>query len=176
MPTRYPAAYALLHWIIAALIIVLFSMQYIRRLFGEDVHAVVRELHKSIGLVLIVLIILRLAFRFAYAMPPRFPNSSRLRTIGAHLVHLALWGFMVIVPVLGVAFLLARGRGVNFFSAVQIGPLTTGSAEWGEVTLGLHRYGAFALIAVVILHGVAALFHRIVLRDDLLARMRLLGR
>jgi cytochrome b561 len=170
-PPRYPTAYAVLHWIIAALIISLFSMQYIRLFRGEEVHGLVRELHKSIGLVLIALILLRLVLRVSSAMPPRFPDASRLRAIGAHLVHIALWGLMMAVPAMGVAFLLARGRGVDFFGVVQISPLTAGSAYWGGITIDLHRYGAFILIGLVILHTATAAFHRFVLNDNLISRM-----
>lgn len=172
-PTRYPPAYTRLHWLIAALIISLFSMQYIRRPFGEEAHAIVREMHKSLGLVLIGLIVLRLAMRMFHPMPARFPDLSRLRMIGAHLVHVALWGMMLIVPAMGVAFLLARGRGVEFFELVQIPPLTTGSIYWGDVTITLHRYAAFVLIGLVTLHAAAALFHRFVLKDTLMSRMTL---
>ncbi|HEY0121182.1 MAG TPA: cytochrome b/b6 domain-containing protein [Rhizobium sp.] len=173
MPIHYPRFYACLHWLIAALIIVLFAMQYVRRLYGEDVHAIVREWHKSLGLLLIALIIARLVIRLVGTMPSRFPDPSRLRTFGAHLVHILLWVLMAIVPVLGVAFLFARGRGVNFFTALQIGPFTSGSAYWGDIAITLHRYGAYALMAFVALHVVAALYHRIILKDDLLRRMTL---
>lgn len=170
-PTRYPTAYALLHWTIAALIIILFSMQYARRLFGEEAHAVVREMHKSIGIVLITLIVLRLVFRLLWNMPQRFPDPSRLREVGAHLVHLGLWALMALVPAMGIVFLLARGRGVNFFALIQIPPITEGSAYWGEIAIILHRYGAFALMGLVALHAAAALFHRMILKDNLMSRM-----
>ncbi|WP_439632106.1 cytochrome b [Shinella sp.] len=171
MVARYPRAYAILHWLIAALIFVLFAMQYVRRLFGEDAHAIVREWHKSLGLVLVALIVVRLVVRLVETMPPRFPDPSRLRTFGAHLVHAILWGLMIVVPFLGVAFLIARGRGVNFFTTMQIGPFTSGSAYWGDITINLHRYSAYALIAVIVLHAAAAFYHRIILKDDLLSRM-----
>jgi cytochrome b561 len=170
-PENYSTTYAKLHWAIAACVISLFSMQYIRRLFGEDAHVFVRETHKSIGIVLIALVAWRLFLRLRTAMPPRFADSSAARTTIAAWVHKGLWVLMIAVPLLGVSFLLARGRGINFFGLFPIGPLTTGSAELGGLMLLIHRYAAFCLIALVVLHIVGALFHRFVLHDELISRM-----
>ncbi len=168
---RYSRSYRFLHWTIAVLVLSEFSMQYIRRLFGEDVHAFVREMHKSIGIVLIVLIATRIGLRLATPVPAKFPDISRVREVIATWVHRGLWLFMILVPLLGINFLLARGRGVNFFGLVSVPPATAGSPYWGDIALTTHRYAAFGLIALVCLHAAGALFHRLVLKDKLLSRM-----
>jgi cytochrome b561 len=167
----YTPIYAALHWTIALCVVSLFAMQYVRDFFGDDAHAFVREMHKSIGLVLIVLIAWRLILRLRSAAPRPFPDSSARRAAIAAWVHKGLWLLMVTVPLLGVAFLLARGRGVNFFGLLAIGPLTTETPPWGDLTLVFHRRAAFILIALVIVHAGAALFHRFALRDGVMSRM-----
>lgn len=169
-PAGYTHIYARLHWAIAICVISLFAMQYIRSLFGADAHAFVREIHKSVGILLIGLIAWRLLLRLR-SMPPRFVDSSTARSAVAAWVHKGLWIFMIATPLLGVAFLLARGRGINFFGLFPIGPLTTGSAQLGTVAYVLHMVAAFCLIALLLLHIVGALVHRFVLRDGLMSRM-----
>ena len=167
----YTLAYSLLHWTIALCIILLFSMQYIRKPFDEDVRNIVREFHKSIGLVTIVLIALRLWLRLTTQQASKFDDTAKARTLVAKAVHQGLWMLMIFVPLTGLGFLLMRGRGVDFFLLAALGPFTSGSQFWGSLTLILHRYAAFVLIGLVVLHCAGALFHHFVLRDGLMTRM-----
>ena len=172
-PAGYSPTYARLHWAIAACVVSLFSMQYIRRFWGEEAHVFVREMHKSIGLVLIALIVWRLLLRLRTPMPPRFMDASAKRMALAAWAHKQLWIFMVATPLLGIAFLLMRGRGIHFFGLIRIGPLTTGSQQLGTIAYVLHMGAAFCLIGLVALHAGGALYHRFVLRDGLMSRMRI---
>ena len=169
--SRYSLTYRVLHSAIAVCIILLFSMQYIRLLFNADIQNAVRELHKSIGLVTIALLAVRAGLRLFSERPGEFIDPSPFRALAARIVRRCLWGLMVLVPCLGVAFLLARGRGVDFILLFSVPPLTSGSSYWGDIALTTHRYAAFALIGAVSLHVAGALFHHLILKDSLSKRM-----
>ncbi|MEK0246830.1 cytochrome b/b6 domain-containing protein [Raoultella sp. BAC10a-01-01] len=168
---RYPWFYALLHSLIAVLIMTLFLMQYVRRLFGDDMHAIVREWHKTIGLILLILVIIRLAIRLRTALPAAFDDGAYFRIFFASAVHFFLWALMIVVPMTGVFFLLARGRGVSLFNVWTISPLTEGSAVQGELVLELHRFAAWGLVILALVHILAAIYHHFILHDTLLSRM-----
>ncbi|KAB0676440.1 cytochrome b/b6 domain-containing protein [Aureimonas leprariae] len=95
--STYPYAYRVLHAAIALIVLTLFAMQYVRKPFGDEVNDTVRELHKSLGLVLLVLIVLRIVLRSRMAGPRPFPDPSRFREVTAKLVHKTLWVLMILV-------------------------------------------------------------------------------
>ncbi|MEF3109974.1 cytochrome b/b6 domain-containing protein [Raoultella sp. WB_B2P2-3] len=168
---RYPWFYAALHFVIAVLILALFLMQYVRKLFDDDMHAVIREWHKTIGLILLILIVIRLVIRLRAAIPEAFDDGSYIRIFFASVVHFFLWALMIIVPMTGVSFLLVRGRGVNLFNMWVIAPVTDGNAVQGQLVLELHRFAAWGLVILALVHISAAIYHHIILHDTLLSRM-----
>jgi superoxide oxidase len=99
-----------------------------------------------------------------------------LSRIAAKLVHLALYALMVGLPVLGMVYVFGNDKAVDFGVFKLALPLKdllgdyTKPARWWHETLGI------GILALALLHAAAALFHHYILKDGLIARMRLRAR
>ena len=137
------------------------------------------QLHKSIGITILLAAVLRLLWRFTHrppALPDGMPTWERHAAEGTHVL---LYGFMIGMPLVGWALVSAAPLNIP---TVLYGvlpwphiPVTAwfgwSKAQAAPVLTFLHAYGAYALIGLFMLHAGAALRHHLVLRDDVLRRM-----
>lgn len=167
----YGAVARLLHWLLFALIAVQIPVGLLIEAFprASEARVFVLSTHTSIGIAALLLVLARIARRLA-ARADVEPMGPRWQRTLASAVHVALYVLMVAVPVVGYALADARGRGIPFFGL--------GAPEWLETNRPLagtledvHATLAWALVAVVAVHVVAALWHHLVLRDETVRRM-----
>lgn len=161
------------HWLMAAIILVALAIGLYCSYQTPDtpLRRWLLEWHKSLGLTALALIGLRIAYRLTIRTPPYAERMGRLTTAAAHGAHLALYALMLFMPLTGYLFSAAGGYSLPWFWLFQwprLAPLDKGLARTGEM---LHAYGAYVLYAVVALHVLAVVWHRLVLKDGVLARM-----
>ncbi|MGX5733085.1 cytochrome b [Bosea thiooxidans] len=169
-PAAYDAGARLIHWSMATLIALAFVLGLTIDAFPSSWKQAAIEAHKAIGLALILLLAARLAWRLAHRPPP-LEQASPLMTAAAHLGHAALYVLMLVAPVIGVAYAIKRGQGLDL-GLFSLPPLTAPAPraetrplrEW-------HEWAAYALIALAGLHALAALWHHAVKKDGTLRRM-----
>lgn len=126
--------------------------------------------HKLGGFILLWLAAGRLIYRLLHGAPPDEPSLSGPQRLAAHLVHWALYGLLLFVPLLGwIGISLFPALGV--FGLFDLPALAKPDEAAAGRVLGLHGTLAFVLAGLVGLHVAAALFHRFVLRDGVLGRM-----
>lgn len=165
--TRYSFVQRLLHWLIALLVFGLLAMGFTLwglgyegtvELFGEGLTNTFYQFHKSFGILLFFLIVLRLLlFRFA-PVPGYDPPLSKIeRAIGA-TTHLLLYLLLIAMPVLGWLATSISGFPVQFFGWSQPG-LDPGNEALGNQLFLAHGIGGIALAAVLLLHIGAGLKH-----------------
>ncbi|QYE36330.1 cytochrome b [Polymorphobacter sp. PAMC 29334] len=176
---RYDAVAIFLHWTMAAGILVLIAIGLVMthaslspaRTFG------LYQLHKSIGITILLAAGLRLAWRLSHGQP-KLADSLPWEKIVASGVHRLIYALLFALPLSGWAVVSASPLGLpTFLFRVVPWPhlpflsdLTDKSAV--ETMLALvHAWGAYAFAAIVVLHAGAALRHRYVLHDDVLGRM-----
>lgn len=171
-PNRSPAL-KLLHWLTAAAVAGLVAGgAYMTSLdkadpLRDDLYA----LHKSTGLLVLLLVALRLAVRAGSVVPPlvqRVPH--RLQSL-APVMHFFLYLLLAAVPVAGYALSSAAGKPVSFFGLFELPLLVEEQKGAARVTRQLHVTLAWTLAVAALLHAAAALHHHLVLRDDTLRRM-----
>ena len=127
-------------------------------------------LHKSWGLTLLALALLRLAWRAIDRRPEILPAPGWQR-LAATSTHFALYGLMLGVPLAGWAYNSAANFPLQWFGLFNLPPLVPGnpvSREWFEA---IHAGGALALLALAAVHVAAACKHHLVDRDGTLRRM-----
>ncbi|WP_246791539.1 cytochrome b [Bradyrhizobium commune] len=128
-------------------------------------------MHKSLGMTLFFLSILRLMVRAATKVPPEPSSFGALVTFAARLNHAALYFILFAMPLTGYAFSSAGGYSLKYFWTFSWPRLVVGSPEIahaGEVT---HDALAYVVYAAVALHIAATAWHAVVMRDGTLARM-----
>jgi len=173
--TRYGWAMIILHWLIGVIFIGQFVLGFVMvRIESQRTAFELIQLHKSFGFLLLGLIILRIAWRLGNIVPALPPSVGTLERRAAPLAHFALYAFQIALPLSGwalvsVSTLEIPSMPFNLFVMPNL-PLTESDAAESFWTAA-HWYLAYAGIALVVLHILAALRHHFLLRDNVLVRM-----
>jgi cytochrome b561 len=172
MPEGYSAIQKWLHWTIAALIIVQLSIGVsLPRLPEGALTNALYELHKSFGLTILALALLRIAVRSSRGAPPLEPNIPGWQRAAAYTSHYALYTLIVLVPVAGWTATSAGYPPVRYFWTIPVTLPIEQNEDWANRVYWLHAVLALALALVALVHAGAALHHHFVRRDRTLLRM-----
>jgi cytochrome b561 len=169
--TRWGHVAQLLHWVIVALILV----QVTYGLWAAQVPLVKRlsliAQHKSFGITILGLAVLRLLWRFANPAPELPGTLKAWERVAAHVTHWGLYVLLFALPISGWLMSSARGFPVSWFGRVQLPDLVSRNPALYDAMLRTHHVLIWLLAAVLVLHIGAALKHHLVLKDDVLKRM-----
>lgn len=170
---RTPAK--ILHWLVAGLIIAQYILAELAEA-AEDRGEILNQLavlanHKSIGITILALAIVRIVLRFK-SPPPALPATMpKWQVWGSHLSHILLYGFLFALPLSGWLMSSAKAYSVSWFNLVALPDLIAPSEAWAKAMHVAHHYLAEALFIVALVHVAAALKHHFLDRDDVLRRM-----
>jgi cytochrome b561 len=169
---KYGIVSKTLHWLVAILIITAWIVGYsMMRLPDEEpVKFELFDLHKSVGMVILMLVIIRLSWRL-YDGAPRLLSNSGLLKILANTVHYLLYAFMFIQPLSGWAMSSAAGYNPTFFKLFTFPGLVAKDPNMVETYVEIHNTSAYILLFLFILHVSAALVHHFIFKDNTLRRM-----
>ena len=172
-PARYGRVASLLHWVIGLAVIGQIAFGFLLDDIaprGTPSRGTVINLHKSIGIVLGVLVVLRLLWRLGH-QPPDWPASMARWQRGAALHgHRALYGCLLVAPLSGYLASNFSKHGVKFFG-IALRPWGPELPAVYDVLNGLHVGTVWLLAVLVAGHVAIALWHGLVRRDGTLARM-----
>jgi len=161
------------HWLIAVLAAIAIALAW--GITGAPRHSGARalliELHGSVGLIILVLVLLWTRWRLRHKSPPLRPLLSDLEVLLARATHVALLTLFVAMPLTGYIALSAAGRPVMLFGLISIPALVPENPALSRATMALHLIGEFLIYGLVALHVGAALMHGFVRRDGILERM-----
>ncbi len=116
-------------------------------------------LHKSFGVIIFVLVLIRIFFRITKKAPP-LPNSMpKIIQFAAHFVQYLLYLLMILMPISGYLMSNFYGFPVIFFSKTLPNIVAT-NPELGKLFGEIHEFLGFSLIAILVLHIAGALKHR----------------
>jgi cytochrome b561 len=172
----YTATAIALHWLAALLLVLVFGVGlYMTGLPFSPQRLKLYNWHKWAGVVVLALSLLRLLWRLTHRPPPlpaavaaAMPGWQRL---AHHGTHVALYVLFFVVPLLGWAYSSAAGFPVVLFGVWPLPDLVPADKVLAEALKPWHRYAAYTLAALALLHVAAALKHQWIDRDGLLARM-----
>lgn len=172
MPTRrYDTVTMSLHWIIALAVFASYAMGLAREgLPKGDFRAWLLTLHMSIGLLVIALTVLRIGWRSVTPAPKAQP-AAPMAAFAAKVAHLALYGAMLAIPLIGLAAVWSKGRAVSVFSLVTIPSPVARNAALAKLLGDAHEVATHLFMALVAIHALAAIGHHVVLKDATLSRM-----
>ena len=171
---RYTRTAIVLHWAIALVVIGEFAwgwwMQSIpKQPVGPRVDAF--NLHKSVGMTIFALMIVRIAWRLGHRPPPPQSMPAWQRTL-AGLTHFALYAALIVQPLAGYLGSEFSGYPVRYFGLTL--PKWAGtSVALKEFLGGVHLVTSWVIASAVLLHIAGALKHAMIDHDRLLARMGL---
>lgn len=169
---RYGSLSIAMHWLMLLLLVAVYATIDLRGFSpkGSALHDGLKQWHFMLGMVVFVLIWLRLALRFWGPTPRIQPAIGVWQHRVAILMHLSLYLFMVVMPLLGWLVLSAKGRVIPFFGLELPALIGTDKAlaHWLE---DIHETIGTVGYYLIGLHAAAALAHHYILRDNTLLRM-----
>lgn len=171
--SRYGSLSIAMHWLMLVLLVAVYAAINLHDITpkGSELRAAFKTWHFMLGLAVFLLVGARLAIRLLSGAAPRIePPAARWQLKAAHAMHLALYAFMIAMPLLGWLALSAGGKSIPFFGLefpALVGPDKRLASALKEVHETIGTFGYY----LIGLHALAALFHHYVMRDDTLARM-----
>ncbi|MFD2176731.1 cytochrome b [Veronia pacifica] len=166
----------IIHWVVALAVFGLFGLGWwmVDLSYYDTWYKTGPDLHKSIGILLFVTMLIRSVIRLFGRKPEPIPSHSKFEKVVASKVHIALYALMFVVMCSGYLISTADGRAISLFGVIDI-PATITSIENQEDVAGLvHWYGACTIVALAVLHAAGGLKHHFIDKDKTLKRM--LGR
>ena len=169
---RWGVVSQLLHWLVVLLIL---TTGTIGLLMGDmrasPTKVEIYALHKSLGLTILALAVLRFAWRMYAGAPRPPPDTPRWQDRFAAFTHWLLYALLFAIPLSGWAFNSAAGYPLQWFKLFNVPRLVARDADLRQFAGDMHEWLFWLLVAVALLHAAAALYHHFILRDDTLARM-----
>jgi cytochrome b561 len=165
LPRRFNLFQRLLHWLMAACIIAMLfiGVGMVSTITPKYLPLILA--HKTLGVTLLILVLIRLALRLFYGAPPLPADLPTTVKFGAKLSHHALYGLMIVMPLLGLGMLWAAAYPVVLYGAIRIPALLSQSDTVHTLLWNAHFYLGFAFFALVLLHIAAGLYHALIRRD-----------
>lgn len=162
-----------LHWLIVVLI---FGLAIVGLLMDElprsPKYFWVYTAHKSVGIAVLALVLLRLAWRLWTGAPVVLADTPAWQHAIARVTHVLLYAIMLVMPLSGWLYDSASGvRPFRWFGLFAMPKLAAPDPQLRHLSHEVHAWGLYVLIALVLLHAGAALYHHLFLRDATLARM-----
>lgn len=169
---RYSSLTIALHWLMFVLMVGVYAFMELRELFpkGSDLREAMKSLHFMLGLTILLLVLPRIATRLLGHTPAILPEPPAWQQLMAKLAHLALYLFMLIMPILGWLTLSAGGKPIPFWG-LELPALLEENKELGKSLKEIHATIGEIGYFLIGLHVLAALFHHLKQRDSTLTRM-----
>ncbi|MGY8705553.1 cytochrome b [Bradyrhizobium sp. 18BD] len=174
---RFDRTSIVLHWLTVFLIVVQFTTIWVRELMShhDNLAGLLLSVHRSSGLLIWLGVVVRLIWRRYFAYLPPFPsNMPNFQRVAAKANEYGLYILLLTMPLTGIARTILSGQPFDLLFW-QVPTLVEPDPALRGVFAQAHDIGATARMVLIGLHAGAALFHRLVLGDDVMQRMLPMG-
>ncbi len=169
---RYGSLSIAMHWLMLMLLVAVYACIELRELYpkGSDPREALKQWHFMLGLSVFALLWLRLALRLLGPTPQVQPPLGAWQHRLGQLMHVALYLFLVVMPLLGWLVLSAKGKTIPFFG-LELPALVGTDKALADSLQEIHETIGTVGYYLIGLHAAAALFHHYIQRDNVLLRM-----
>jgi cytochrome b561 len=170
---RYTLMAQALHWITAALMVVVLPLAWVMVNMPQTAHGrgLLFTLHKSVGLTIVLVVACRLAWRAKHPAPPLEGGLAQWEKAAAVASHWMLYVVLVGMPVSGYLLDAAAGYPISYFDLFSLPLLPKSPALYRAATWVHVAVGQWLVYALILLHVAASIWHVSVRRDGVLDRM-----
>jgi len=171
-PTTYTPMARFLHWLIAAIILIIIPMGIVMaNMELGKTGDVLFDIHRSLGFILLPLAIWRLVYRFMHPVPALPADLPGYQVLAAEATHWALYALLVLQPIIGWIATSAYGANIGIFWLFTLPSIWPQNEPFSDAMFALHRWLGFLMAAILVAHIGAAFFHHYVRKDNILTRM-----
>lgn len=172
-PSRYGVISMLLHWLIAITVYGMFALGLwmVTLSYYDGWYHQAPEIHKSMGILLMLALVVRLVWRAISPVPAPLASYSRLTRIGAAVGHLALYLLLFGIVISGYLISTADGRSISVFGLFEVPATLADAGSQADLAGSIHLWLAWSVVILSVLHGLAALKHHFIDKDVTLTRM-----
>ncbi len=169
--TLRPAKMIYLHWLTVFCVVTAVAFILVRdQMDGRVVRQWLLEGHRHFGLFVLILFFVRIAIRIQLGKLPLTNRVPKIFRVLAGLTHIAIYAILLAQPLLGWALSDAEGKPVHLFG-ITLPALVNSDEDLADTLTAWHLNVAWVLLALVLLHIAAALWHHFILRDQTLRAM-----
>jgi cytochrome b561 len=178
---RYALVQRLLHWLIVVLVVLALAaggtigylgFDGLRDAFGPAGTDFIYTSHKTLGVLILGFMVLRLMARIGFGKPAYTQPLPAPQRIASEVVHGLFYVLLLAMPVLGWLATASGGFPVHLFT-IELPGLIGRNKELSEQLFLWHRYTAYGLMGLIVLHLAGAIYHWRVQRDEVMQRMSL---
>lgn len=160
-----------MHWTVVGLLILQYAIGWLMPNIKRGMNpGVGMTLHISIGSTILMLVVVRLAWRLTHPVAPE-SSLAPWQRVTSEGVHWLLYVLVLLTTLSGWLFASARGWTISWFFMVRMPMLTTGDAQLVRAIDGLHQDFEWALLILIGLHVASAFLHLLYYRDGVMGRM-----
>jgi cytochrome b561 len=166
-----------LHWLVALAVLGLLAVGlWMTELPNSPDKIAIYKLHKSVGLTVLALMALRVAWRISERARPTPPPMPAWQRRASKISHGLLYVCLLVMPLSGWLYNSASNFPLKWFELFRVPPLSGADRELKALAGDIHEFTAWLLIALIALHVAAALKHHLIERDGVLRAMLPFGR
>ncbi len=168
----YTRGAVVLHWLVAALLLAQIGFGWFLTTIprGTPMRSIDVNFHKSTGLTIAALILVRIIWRLSHSPPPLPPFMPAWERAAARANHIALYAVMLIMPLSGYVASNFSKYGIKFYNAVKLPPWGVNAPHVYAAFNSIHVFASYVFVAIIALHVLAAIRHA-VRRDGVFSRM-----
>ena len=171
---RYSNVNVAFHWVTAALVLfqIWLGLSFADMTQGPE-RASLFTWHRTIGAVILLVVLARLTYRLTNPPPPYPPELPRWERLAGTWNHRLFYLLLIALPIGGLLAVsgLAPGSTITLLGGVAIPKIPGISKEMGELAGNVHSAAAWLLMALIVLHAAAALKHQFFDRNRAAGRM-----
>jgi cytochrome b561 len=168
----YTVTARVLHWLTAVLVLVMVPVGIvIANEWGGPAQQFLYSLHKSVGALLIPIVIIRIIYRLTHPPAPLPQDIPAIQRLAAHANHWALYGLILVQPFIGWIATSAFPAPLPFFGLFELPPIWNADRPLSDRLFAVHRFVGLAIGFFAAVHIAAALYHHFVRKDRVLMRM-----
>ena len=167
---RFPAVSRLLHWTMAVMVLIMLCIGVAMVVSLGDYHALV-SIHRPLGIAILILVVVRFVNRLINPPPPLPATMSRAERLAATASELAMYGLMLVLPLVGRGMLSAARYPIVLHGSVHLPFILPHNAVLYAVLRKAHTILAYLFFLTFMAHVGAILLHTLIVRDGMLRRM-----
>jgi len=169
---RYSLVARSIHWLTVLLVLTMVPAGLVMiRISGGPLQNQLFDYHRSVGVVLMILTVIRLVYRLTHPPAPLPDEIPVWQQLAAKATHVFLYLFLLVNPFIGWVATSAYGAAISVFGLFTMPAIVAKDRALADQLFEVHLVLGLLFTAAVLLHIAAALYHGIIRRDGVLSRM-----